>query len=215
MLGDAQRLERLLAAGPPLEADGWWALDRPALAWVAGQVARGRRWLIECGSGLSTLVLARQLHLDGAGHLWSLEHDPAWARRTRERLAVEDLGGRATVIAAPLRPHPLAPPGCRWYDAEALEQLPRDGVDLLLVDGPPAGAAGEERSRYPALPALASRLTGGALVVLDDAARAGESWTVDRWEREQDLTFDRRSEGIAVGLVGFGRYPCTSQGGLT
>jgi hypothetical protein len=206
---DAQHLERLLAAGPPLAADGWWALSPPALAFVAGEVGRGRRRLIECGSGLSTIVLARELARGGDGRLWSLEHDPEWARRTRERLAAEGLGHWATVIEAPLAEHPLAPPGCRWYDRRTLAELPDGGVELLLVDGPPAGAPGEERSRYPALPELAPRLAAGALVVLDDAGRPGETWAVDRWEDELAVTFDRRDEGIAVGTVGFGPDPCT------
>lgn len=204
MGSDAERLERLLAAGPPLQADGWWSLSAPALAWVTGQVAGGRRRVIECGSGLSTVVLARQLRLEGDGHLWSLEHEPRWARLGRERLAAEGLGEWATVIEAPLRPHPLAPSGCRWYAPDALDGLPDSGVELLLVDGPPAGEPEAERSRYPAIPVLGPRLAPGALVVLDDAARDGEAWTLHRWEREHGLELDHRSEGIAVGTVSFG-----------
>jgi predicted O-methyltransferase YrrM len=149
-------------------------------------------------------VLARELARGGGGKLWSLEHDRGWARLTGERLAAEGLDRWATVIEAPLAAHPLAPPGCRWYERRALAELPDGGVDLLLVDGPPAGARGEERSRYPALPELAPRLAAGALVVLDDAGRPGEAWTVDRWEDLLPVTFDHRDEGIAAGALAFG-----------
>ena len=40
------------------------------------------------------------------------------------------------MIEAPLRTHPAS--GVGWYDREALARLPAAGVELLLVDGPPA-----------------------------------------------------------------------------
>lgn len=208
---DSKPLDQLIARGPALDFDGAWALSPAALAHVTGAVAAGRKRVIECGSGLSTLVLARLLSRDGAGHLWSLEHDPVWAQVTRERLAAEGLGEWTTLIEAPLRPHPLAQPGCGWYEQAALEQLPAEGVELLLVDGPPADTPARSRSRYPALPLLASRLVRDALIVLDDAERPGESWVLERWERELSGEFERRTEGIAVGTIGLGPYPSTSR----
>ena len=41
-------------------------------------------------------------------------------------------------------------------------------IDLLVVDGPPAYAPGDDIARYPALPVLRQRLAAGATVVLDD-----------------------------------------------
>jgi hypothetical protein len=64
----------------------------------------------------------------------------------------------------------------------------------LLVDGPPAGEPGSERSRYPAVPALADRLAAGALIVLDDIDRPGEQWVLEAWQREAELRFERRPE---------------------
>ena len=116
--------------------------------------------MVECGSGRSTVVIARSLRELGGGSVHSLEHDPAWAQLTRMRLAAEGLAAIATVIEAPLSAHPLAQPGCRWYARWALRELP-EGLDLLLVDGPPAGEAPIERSRYPALPALAGPVRPG------------------------------------------------------
>jgi hypothetical protein len=183
-----------------LQTDAW-SLDSHALERVLAEIDRGRRTIVECGSGLSTIVIARRLVELGEGHLYSLEHDPAWARLAARRIAAEGLDARVSVIDAPLAEHPLAEPGCRWYSPDALDALPRGGIELLLVDGPPAGDAGTERSRYPALPVLAERLADGASVILDDVGRDGERWVLDRWEAELGIRFERREgDGIAIGV---------------
>ena len=197
---ETARLTRLLATGPPLRADDW-SLGDASLEAVLAVLERGSRVVAECGCGRSTVVIARALRELGGGEVHSLEHDPAWAQLCRAQLAAEGLTGIATVIEAPLGPHHLAQPGCGWYAAWALAQLPEAGIELLLVDGPPAGDPEIERSRYPALPALAGRLAHGATIVLDDAGRAGERWVLERWEDELGLQFDRREpEDVAVGV---------------
>jgi hypothetical protein len=194
------RLARLLASGPPLQATDWSLGDR-ALEVVLTELERGPRTVVECGCGRSTVVIARALRNLGGGELHSLEHDPAWAQLCRAQLAAEALTDIATVVEAPLERHPLARPGCGWYAGWALSQLPESGVELLLVDGPPAGQPAIESSRYPALPALAARLAEGAVVILDDAGRAGERRVLERWEAELAMRFDRREdEGVAVGV---------------
>jgi hypothetical protein len=184
----------MLAAGPAIDTDAWSLGDAP-LAFVLGALEDGRDVAVECGSGRSTIVIARSLRERGAGSLHSLEHDPAWAQLTRSRLAAEGLAEIATVVEAPLGPHPLAPEGCGWYAPWALRALPADGVGLLLVDGPPAGEPAIERSRFPAVPALAGRLADGAIVVLDDAARNGEQWVAERWCDELGLDLEARDGG--------------------
>ena len=193
-------LAHLLEAGPLLKATDW-SLGDPGLEVVLGELERGPRQVVECGCGRSTVVIARALRELGGGELRSLEHDPAWAQLCRAQLAAEGLAEIATVIEAPLSPHPLAHPGCPWYAGWALRELPGSGIELLLVDGPPAGEPAIARSRYPALPALAGRLADGAVVICDDIARDGERWVVDRWEAELGLRFERReAEGVAVGV---------------
>lgn len=185
--------------GPPLEATDW-SLDDAVLELVLGELG-DRREVVECGCGRSTVVIARALRELGRGAVHSLEHNPAWAQLCRAQLAAEGLAGTATVVDAPLGPHRLAPPGCLWYAGWALKGLPDGGIELLLVDGPPAGDAGLERGRYPALPALADRLADGAAILLDDANRAGERWVLERWEEESGLSFDRHeAEGAARGV---------------
>jgi hypothetical protein len=79
-------------------------------------------------------------------------------------------------------------------------------IDLLLVDGPPAYAAGRGLARYPACPSCGTGSPPGATVVLDDVERPGEQEVLRRWERETGLDFDRRAgrAGVAVARAGGG-----------
>src|SRR5262249_14205215 len=133
------------------------------------------------------------------------EHDARWAQWATGQLDREGIGSDVVVVLAPLAPHPRAEPGLGWYDEAALVEglhhaLGDDPIDLLLVDGPPAYAAGHGLARYPALPVLGGRLAPGATVILDDAERPGEQEVLRRWERETGLEFDRQAEqaGVAV-----------------
>jgi predicted O-methyltransferase YrrM len=193
-------LDRLLAGRPALEL-GDWSLDRAGLELVLGRIDANCEAIVECGSGASTVAIARLLAERGHGRLHALEHDRDWAARTRGLLEAEGLGEPATVLDAPLEAQPLAEPGCRWYAPAAVTRLP-ERIDLLLVDGPPAGEPCSERARYPALPALAGRLRPGATVILDDAGRPGEAWVLDRWRERLGFRYRRRGEDrVAIGCM--------------
>lgn len=147
--------------------------------------------VVECGAGVSTVVLARLLQERGTGRLTALEHDPAWAARVDDALARENLTGTARVVLAPLEDG--------WYAAAGVAELP-GAIDLLVVDGPPADTDALATARAPALARLGGRLAPGACVVLDDIGRAGEQSVLEGWERETPWRFDRLGdEAIAVG----------------
>ena len=180
-----------------LEPSDWSLAPGDAEAVTDLIAARGLRTVVELGSGWSTLELAAAVAAQD-GRLTSVDHDPAWAAEVRSALAAAGFGS-VRVIEARLEPHPLAPDGPPWYAADALAELPAD-IDLLVVDGPPGGDPGLAGSRFPALPALLSKLSEDALVVLDDAARTGELEVLERWEAETGFRFDMREGGrIAVG----------------
>jgi len=200
------------------------ALPGPYLPWgpgamrSAGLVAvcndvilNERRRVVELGSGVSTILLARlltQRRALGGFRMAAVEHDAHWARWVTDQLDLEGIGHDVVVVHAPLLPHALAEGGLQWYDdtvvAAGLDAALRgDLVDLLVVDGPPAYAPGHGLARYPALPVLHDRLARGATVVLDDVERPGEQEVLRRWERETGLDFDRRADraGVAVARI--------------
>jgi predicted O-methyltransferase YrrM len=172
--------------------DPAWSLQPEVLELVETLVADGRTTVVECGSGLSTVTIARALRDLTTGHVHALEHDSQWAATTRRALEEQGLAEFATVIDAPLVDG--------WYDPAALDHLPAQGIKLLLVDGPPAGEPETERSRYPALPALAGRLAPTAAILLDDADREGERWTLQRWLAELPIRLRPAPPGTALAL---------------
>jgi hypothetical protein len=168
---------------------------RPAaLVVVCNEIVHGARTrIVECGSGVSTVLLARLLRECGAGRLVALEHDRHWAALVHEQLRREALDGIARVLDAPLEGEPP------WYGPARLVDVP-DELDLLVVDGPPACDAGHGMRRAPALPRFDERLVVGATVVLDDIARPGERDVLAGWEASTDWRFalDERA-GVAIG----------------
>jgi len=191
-----QILRPLLGAGGYLP----WSTGamRPAgLVAVCNEVVHGGRTrVVECGSGVSTVVLARLLRERGAGSVVAIEHDEAWATLVRDLLRREALEDVARVVHAPLAGDPP------WYSPEALDELPEE-IDLLVVDGPPADAAGEEHRRAPALGFFEPRLIPGAIVVLDDVQRPGERGVLASWEADTPWRFQMdESAGLAIGGLG-------------
>jgi len=132
--------------------------------------------ILECGSGLTTVVLARCCQLNGYGHVYSLENGADYAAATRAMLAGFDVAQQASVVHAPLETVILDAAEYRWYSRR---RLPAGRFDMLVIDGPPGFI--QRHSRYPALPLLHDRLADDCAVFLDDAARQDEREIVARW----------------------------------
>ena len=169
----------------PIPATRRWAAS-PDLLWYLYRTVRedGRTQVLECGSGVSTLVLAYALEHHGAGRVCALEHDETYARTTRDELRRHQLEGWAEVRCAPLRPVELHGQTWPWYDPAT---IPQQRFDLIFVDGPPG--ATREHARFPAVPLLLDRLADGGRIVLDDYARPDEAEVARRWlEHHPELT---------------------------
>ena len=191
---------RSLLDGRPYLPFSSGAMRASGLVHVCNLVVhRAPAQLVECGSGVSTVVLARLLAQRGTGVLTALEHDAGWATHVQESLAREGLEEVASVVHAPLDDD-------GWYAADGVRALPAT-IGLLLVDGPPADRPEIAQARHPALGRLAGRLAPDATVVLDDIGRGGEQEVLRRWEQEHPWRFERlQDEAIAVG-----RRSATSQ----
>lgn len=158
---------------------GWAASPDFLLELVRHARAAGPLTVVECSSGTSTLVLARCMQLNGAGKVYSLEHDLQYAEQTRQQLQLHGLQGWAEVLYAPLLPHSIGGERWPWY---ALADVPATGIDMLVIDGPPQGTRAQ--ARFPAGPLLFSRLSDNAAVFLDDADRADEQAILQRWQQD-------------------------------
>ncbi len=183
----------------PLPALGGWAASPDLLRLLLDLVIRERpQVVLEASSGASTLILAYGLRKLGAGgRVYSLEHDPGHAARTREAIAAAGLTDVATVIDAPLVEHELAGATWRWYDLGGLALT--EPASLLVVDGPPGTT--QPLARYPALPLLQHRLADTATVVMDDARRPDERAIATRWAAELagwTVEFRQTEKGSAI-----------------
>ncbi|MFD6418170.1 class I SAM-dependent methyltransferase [Streptomyces sp. NPDC060194] len=185
-----RRHEQLIEGDMPMPVLGAnWAAVAPTILFVVDEILGrpGRRTMLECGSGASTLWTAAALRKRGEGHVTSVEHDKEYAEVTRQRLADHGLESWATVVDAPLIDIDVPGLGTQpWYDLSGLGEVGE--VDLLFVDGPPRPTA--PLARYPAVPQLLPRLAHGALVVLDDTNRKAERDITKMWAAEG--AFDRR-----------------------
>ncbi len=173
-----------------------WSAEADFLALaVAVLYEEAPEVIVECSSGLSTLVLARACRLAGRGRVYSLENGGEFVEATREALAVYDLLDVAEVIHAPLCETRIGEDCWQWYD---LSRLPVGAAQMLVIDGPPGFL--QPLSRYPALPMLAERLAPGCRILLDDADRPDERALVARWQRDYpglSVTWPETARGCA------------------
>jgi predicted O-methyltransferase YrrM len=191
-------------AFPPM---GTWAASPDLLRFLLTTILREQpRLIVECGSGVSTLVMAYALERVDGGRVIALEHLEEHHRLTTALVEQHGLAHRVDLRLAPLTDVEVDGVTYPWYDPVA---LPDQTVDLLLVDGPP----GKEHphARLPALPLFHDRLADDAIVVLDDHRRDEEQEIVRRWqERYPGLSCDeiKHEKGTAV-LT----WPATMPGG--
>lgn len=150
----------------------FWSNNRGTAAGVdllvelSEQCRQSDESMLECGSGVSTLVAA-VYH----GDCWSLEQLPRWRRKVVRVGRAAGLPVR--VLDAPLRSYGdfdwFTIPGC----------LP-ERFGLVLCDGPPGWTHG---GRYGLLPVMGARI-GGAVILMDDTNRAEEQHILTRWASE-------------------------------
>ena len=160
-----------------------WVASPDLLRHLYDRVRTDRpRLILECGSGLSTVIMAHAIRRAGFdGRVVALEHLEEFAERTRGMLADHGLTDVAEVRLAPLSDVEIDGEPWPWYEMSC---VPDEPIDLLFVDGPP-GATHEE-ARYPAVPLVRTRLHEGSTVLLDDLGREDESHVAARWVEEHD-----------------------------
>jgi hypothetical protein len=193
-------LVRFEAAVPP--AGGWAASPDFLLVCVDQLLERRPAVVVECGSGLTTLVLALAIEQHQLPtRIVSLEHQDSYAVRTRELLERHGVAGHAEVRLAPLAPTSLADHDTPWYDEAALAGL--EEIGMLLVDGPPTGTG--PLARYPAVPLLLDHLAERCVILMDDMFRDSDRTTAELWSGLLDGFDYRLDRELEKGLGVFRR----------
>lgn len=153
--------------------------------------------VLECGSGVSTIVVATFLQKQGKGHVVSLEHDLRYVEASTKLISEHRLEGYATILYAPLVSYQCDGRECLWYDVSGL--CSSDRFDFIVVDGPPSHTG--EMARYPLFCVMADRIAQGATIILDDARRSDERKVLEYWSKdnpEASLSFVDAEKGAAI-----------------
>lgn len=167
---------------------GWgnekWSAEEPYLAEAVRSAERTEGPILECGSGLTTLLLGGVAVRTGV-EVHALEHNAEWHGRVTQ--ALHDFGLRnVKVHLTPLRDFG----DCDWYDV-SLATLPRN-FTFVICDGPPAATRG---GRSGMMPTMLENLAPACEILLDDLVRPAEQELVRRWVRELGATAHTRSNG--------------------
>lgn len=157
--------------------------------------------VVECGTGASTLFIARILKALKTGRLISIEHDHQWGNYIQELLIANDLEDVVHVIHAELKETECWGYQTIWYDKEVVKRaLPTDGgIEVLLIDGPP-GTAGF-LPRMSAGPFLADYLRQGAIVMVDDMDRGDERRMVTEWQANLAMQMVKSDHNLGYVLL--------------
>jgi hypothetical protein len=139
--------------------------------------------VLECGSGLSTLIFARYAKNNPEATVISLDHDKKYFTDTKKMLG--KLQRNVKLIYAPLTG---APP---VYDVDLLNY---DKIDFALIDGPPAREGGRSKMFDWLFPYLSKKWE----IWLDDGNRKDESTAVKQWS--SDYPFLIQDTSLRKGL---------------
>lgn len=148
-----------------------WSGQREFLSACLEEVAQAQGPILECGSGLST-VLAGALAQQRGVALWSLEHHPGFAQKTIAPIRSHRIKG-TTLLLLQLQAHA----DFDWYRVPP-RTLP-EGFRLVICDGPPGTTRG---GRFGLLPCMGERLAPGCVILLDDGDRPMEQAIARAWQ---------------------------------
>nr|WP_321302967.1 hypothetical protein [Alcaligenes faecalis] len=156
--------------------------------------------IVEFGSGMSTVVLAKTLAIavERTGRkpprFVSFDHLERYYKQTKDHLDQAGLGDSVDLVLAPLAEWKGEDGATQdYYDCrKKLSDLARSRSPvfkriLVIVDGPPASTG--TQARYPAGPIVADSFPKAHIdFVLDDYIREDEKETAQRWLSELKLT---------------------------
>lgn len=162
---------------------GWgneaWSAERAYLEACIKNALETAGPILECGSGISTLILATIAQKRDINHV-VLENSPQWAAKIRQEL--DHFGLSNTHI----EDCPIVPAdGFSWYDVKNLK--PEHPFNLIICDGPPSTTPG---GRFGLLPSMQAHLAPSCRILLDDADREEEHAIVEKWKSMAAMTVE-------------------------
>lgn len=181
---------------------GTWALDRTTieLLWKRMQHEQPKI-IIECGAGISTLMMAKcaslyYSELRDSFVIFSLEQDNEVKCTIEAKLKELGLSDQVQIFHTP-----ISKQGKYELDTEKLlDHLGSEKADWLLIDGP----AGPNGCRVWTLPLLSRFCRTGAKWFLDDAFRDTELRILREWSHLPGMSIKGIypiGKGLATGVI--------------
>jgi predicted O-methyltransferase YrrM len=176
--------EKHASPGSPVLRDliyGWdnelWSGLEAFLCACIQDVLNAEGPVLECGSGLSTLLIgtvAQKRHL----RIWSLEGSKEWGEKVTQNMHRFKLDSVELCVA------PIISYGeYDWYDAP-FERFP-EKFSLIICDGPPSTTKG---GRNGLVEVLKTRIAPGSVLLLDDAHRSEETAMARHWASDYNAS---------------------------
>jgi hypothetical protein len=161
-----------------LPATRGWAGSPDFLAKIVELILKDKPlFVLEAGSGVSSVIIGLALKLNNYGESISLEHDITYANITSENMGINELEIKSVVKHSPLIEYNNLKQKWKWYDINELKFSNK--IDMLIIDGPPRIT--QELARYPAIPILHEYFSDRFTILLDDSKRDDESIIIQKW----------------------------------
>lgn len=176
-LNEVKRIFPELAFFPPTR--GWSGSPDFLLKLVELVVSESPKYVVEFGSGVSSIVLGAAMQKFSNGKVDSFDHEEVYCNKTSRFLEVNGLQNIVNISHSRLVSYSFDGENWDWYDKLQIDKIEGE-IDLLVVDGPPRFL--QDKSRFLALPILFDRLSEKSTVVLDDANRENEKQVIEDWK---------------------------------
>ena len=189
------------------------ALRPFCMAYILNEILISqRKSIIEFGSGISTILIARLIKLNNLSVKFiSIEHNKDWIDVLNSQLKNEGLHDIVEIVHADLVKQNSELGEVISYEFKKIEEVITDiKFDLVIVDGPPANIENNKYSRFPVLLYLKNNLSNNYCFLLDDAERRGENTIIkDYKNRYPNLMFTLvgKTLGVFRNEVGFNPIP--------
>lgn len=152
--------------------DGGGSADVDLVQDMCRRAKDADRPILECGSGMTTLLLG----IYSSMPVLALEDSLAWTKRIRAAIRWYGLGDTVVVAHCPL----VRWQNFTWYDVSGAPLS--DAYSLVVCDGPIGERDPDQLSRYGLVPAMGERIAD-ATILLDDVERAAEQKTLRLWQK--------------------------------
>ena len=153
-------------------------------------ITRKPEFVLDLGSGLTTLIAGYALRKNGSGRLEAWEHMEKYADRTRQLISRHRLENWVSVTHSPLEETLIEGKPYYWFRRRPSAT---QTIDFLIVDSPPGSVCRE--SRFPAVPILKPHLASEWTIILDDTDREDEKSIEHQWKALLgDLQIERRGD---------------------